>query len=68
MDSKVRRLATEVEDRPIETIPLPEKNAKYIDEINHSEIWDQGAWKSLDLHPLETLKQGHLNFELQGVK
>ena len=68
MDPKIKRLAVQVEDHPIEyasfqgDIPPGQYGA------GHVEIWDQGEWFPLDSDPHLAWEKGHLKFELRGKK
>jgi len=67
MDTKVKRLAVEVEDHPLEyakfhgTIPEGQYGAGEV------YIWDKGTWES-EIDPHEGLKKGNLKFTLKGKK
>jgi bifunctional non-homologous end joining protein LigD len=68
LDSKVKRLAVQVEDHPLAygtfegTIPKGNYGAGTV------VLWDKGKWQPLDANPKKALKEGHLRFELFGKK
>lgn len=67
-DPKVKRLAVEVEDHPLDygsfegIIPKGQYGGGTV------MLWDQGRWESLDSNPVQALKKGHLHFMLYGKK
>jgi bifunctional non-homologous end joining protein LigD len=67
LDPKVKRLAMQVEDHPVEyggfegEIPRGEYGAGSVI------VWDRGTW-SPEEEPHEALKKGRLTFELDGEK
>ena len=67
LDPKIKRLAVEVEDHPIDyatfegTIPEGEYGAGEVI------VWDRGEWEPVK-DPHQGLKKGHLEFKLQGEK
>jgi len=67
LDPKVKRLAVETEDHPLEyaqfegMIPKGEYGAGTV------EIWDRGTWKPIG-DPRAGFEKGHLHFELVGEK
>ena len=67
LDPKLKRLAIEVEDHPLEygkfegTIPEGHYGAGVV------HIWDNGTWHPKD-NPVKALKDGHLDFELFGKR
>ncbi|NWG52435.1 MAG: DNA ligase D [Hydrogenophilaceae bacterium] len=68
LDSKVRRLAVQTEDHPLEygrfegRIPAGEYGAGVVI------VWDRGPWVTLADDPLEALKGGELKMRLAGEK
>jgi bifunctional non-homologous end joining protein LigD len=74
MDPKVKRLAIQTEDHPLEyaefsgTIPQGEYGAGTV------EIWDSGTYRNLKLKdgqevpPEQALEEGHFTFWLEGRK
>lgn len=68
LDPKVKRLAVQTEDHPLEyakfhgTIPKGEYGGGEVF------IWDKGTWKSGEKDPHEGLEHGHIEFELKGKK
>lgn len=68
LDPKVKRLAINVEDHPLEygsfegIIPKGEYGGGTV------MLWDEGNWKPLDDNPLKAYKNGHLRFELKGKR
>ncbi len=67
LDPKIKRLAMEVEDHPLDyasfegVIPKGEYGAGNVI------VWDQGEWRWKG-DPRKALKQGRLEFELEGQK
>lgn len=67
LDSKIKRLAVEVEDHPLEyasfegIIPKGQYGAGSVI------VWDYGHWSSIKNLPFN-LSKGHLSFNLQGKK
>jgi len=68
LDSKVRRLAVQTEDHPLEygrfegAIPAGEYGAGVVI------VWDRGPWVTLADDPMEALKAGELKMRLAGEK
>lgn len=68
LDPKVKRLAVEVEDHPLDygtfegIIPEGEYGGGTV------QLWDRGLWTPQDTSPEETLKRGRLTFELDGER
>lgn len=68
LDPKVKRLAMQVEDHPIEygtfegIIPQGEYGGGTV------MLWDKGQWTSLDKHPQAAYEKGHLRFTLKAEK
>lgn len=68
LDPKVKRLAIQVEDHPIEygdfegTIPKGQYGAGTV------LLWDKGTWISLDDNPTKAYQSANLTFQLKGKK
>ncbi|MBI1187851.1 MAG: DNA ligase D [Alphaproteobacteria bacterium] len=68
LDSKVRRLAVQTEDHPLEygrfegAIPAGEYGAGVVI------VWDRGPWVTLEDDPIAALKAGELKMRLAGEK
>jgi bifunctional non-homologous end joining protein LigD len=68
LDPRVRRLAVEVEDHPLEYGEfegrIPEKQYGAGEVL----LWDKGEWQPLDSDPAAALRKGRLHFALDGRK
>ena len=68
LDPKVKRLAVEVEDHPIDygtfegTIPEGQYGGGTV------QLWDRGKWLAQDENPAADLAAGHLKFVVEGER
>jgi bifunctional non-homologous end joining protein LigD len=68
LDPRVKRLAIQVEDHPLEygsfegIIPKGHYGGGTV------MLWDKGTWESLDANPYKAYEQGHLRFNLHAEK
>jgi bifunctional non-homologous end joining protein LigD len=68
LDPKVKRLAIQTEDHPLEYAHFEGTIPKGLYGAGEVDIWDYGTWESLDDSPDSAIRKGHLNFRLQGKK
>lgn len=67
LDPKVKRLAVEVEDHPVDYATFEGEIPKGEYGGGHVIVWDKGEWiPPENVH--QQLKKGHLDFELHGDK
>lgn len=67
LDPKVKRLAMEVEDHPLEYATFEGHIPKGHYGAGDVIVWDRGVWRCVG-DPLESYKKGKLKFELEGEK
>jgi bifunctional non-homologous end joining protein LigD len=68
MNPRLRRLAVQVEDHPVEYASFEGNITEGQYGAGHVDIWDAGQWTALDRDPMKAYKNGKISFELSGQK